>query len=180
MQVAGSGKHTRFKRSGNDVPSAFAAFRQAQLFRAHGKLQPRAWTDRAVDAACLQHNGLAKPYRMGTLMKAKIDPLGKAHSADEIGNECGLRLPVKRCRASHLDNLAGSHDRDPIRHGERLLLIVRDIDHRRAKALLKLLDLQLHGLSQLLVERAERLVHEEHRWLEDNGTGNRDALLLAA
>ena len=42
-----------------------------------------------------------------------------------------------------------------------------------------LLELELHVLAQLLVERAERLVHQEHAG-EDERAGERHALLLAA
>ena len=42
------------------------------------------------------------------------------------------------------------------------------------------LHLELQLLAQLLVERAERLVHQQQARLEDDGAGKRDALLLAA
>ena len=42
------------------------------------------------------------------------------------------------------------------------------------------LDLVLHLLAQLLVERAERLVHQHELGLEDQRAGDRDPLLLAA
>ena len=42
------------------------------------------------------------------------------------------------------------------------------------------LELELHLLAELEVERAERLVEEEHGRAVDEGPGERDALLLAA
>ena len=42
------------------------------------------------------------------------------------------------------------------------------------------LELELHLLAQLQVERAERLVEQEHLRPVDEGAGDRDALLLAA
>ena len=42
------------------------------------------------------------------------------------------------------------------------------------------LDLVLHLLAQLLVERAERFVHQDELGIEDQGAGDRHALLLAA
>ena len=42
------------------------------------------------------------------------------------------------------------------------------------------LDLELHLLAQLAVERAERLVHQRQARLEHDGPGQGDALLLAA
>ena len=41
-------------------------------------------------------------------------------------------------------------------------------------------DLELHVLAQLLVERAERLVHQQDVGLDHHGAGERHALLLAA
>src|SRR5580692_6930901 len=57
---------------------------------------------------------------------------------------------------------------------------MRDIDEGDAQAAVQALDLQLQILTQLLVERAERLVHQQHGWIEDDRTRDRDALLLAA
>ena len=42
------------------------------------------------------------------------------------------------------------------------------------------LSCDLHLLAQLLVERAERLVEQQHLGLEGQGAGERDALALAA
>ena len=41
-------------------------------------------------------------------------------------------------------------------------------------------NLDLHFLSQLLVERRQGLVHEQDARLEDDGAGERDALALTA
>ena len=43
-----------------------------------------------------------------------------------------------------------------------------------------MLELELHVGTELLVERAERLVHQEHARPEDERPGQRHALLLAA
>ena len=59
-------------------------------------------------------------------------------------------------------------------------LVVRHVDHRHAEALVKPAHLELHLLAQLLVERAERLVHQHELRLEHERTRHRDALLLAA
>ena len=47
-------------------------------------------------------------------------------------------------------------------------------------ALVQALDLELHLLAQLLVERAERLVHQHELGLEHQRARQGDALLLAA
>ena len=41
-------------------------------------------------------------------------------------------------------------------------------------------DLELHRVAQLLVERGQRLVEEQHVGLEHERAGERDPLLLAA
>ena len=72
------------------------------------------------------------------------------------------------------------HDPDAVRHAHRLFLVVRDIQHRHAKALLDLLDLHLHFVAQVLVERAERLIHKHDRRVKHDRARQRDALLLPA
>ena len=69
---------------------------------------------------------------------------------------------------------------DAVRHRQRLGLVVRDVDHRHAEPLVQPADLELHLLAQLLVERAERLVHQHQLGLEHERARHRDALLLAA
>ncbi|HJP68156.1 MAG TPA: hypothetical protein VJ846_04570, partial [Sphingomicrobium sp.] len=72
------------------------------------------------------------------------------------------------------------HNRDPVGHRQRLLLIVRHVNDGRAEALLQLLDLDLHGFAQLLVERPEWLVHQENRRFEHDCSRDCHPLLLAA
>ena len=67
-----------------------------------------------------------------------------------------------------------------VAHGQRLLLIVGDVDEGDAGALLNALQLDLHILAQLEVERAERLVEQQHARLVDERTRDGDTLLLAA
>ncbi len=68
----------------------------------------------------------------------------------------------------------------PVAHRERLLLVVRDVDERDADRLLDVLELDLHLLAQLEVERAERLVQQQHAGPVDERAGERDALALSA
>ena len=63
---------------------------------------------------------------------------------------------------------------------QRLGLVVRNVDERRAEIGLQLLQLDLHVLAELQIERAERLVEQQQRRLEDEAPRDRDALLLAA
>ena len=57
---------------------------------------------------------------------------------------------------------------------------MRDVDERRPELALDPLQLELHLLAQLHVERAERLVEQERSRPVDERPRERDALLLAA
>ncbi len=57
---------------------------------------------------------------------------------------------------------------------------MRDVDERCSELGLDPLQLELHLLAQLHVERAEWLVQQERGRLVDESPGERDALLLAA
>ncbi len=107
-------------------------------------------------------------------------PLDQVGDADEPGDEvaCGLLVDLDRC-AGLLD-AAAVQDGDPVAHGERLLLVVRDVQEGDAHLLLDALELELHLLAQLQVERAERLVQQQHLRLVDDRAGQRDPLPLAA
>ena len=57
---------------------------------------------------------------------------------------------------------------------------MRDIDEGYLHLLLYSLELYLHLLAQLQVERAERLVEKEHLRVVDKSACDRDSLLLTA
>ena len=57
---------------------------------------------------------------------------------------------------------------------------MRDVDERDADLALQALQLDLHLLAQLQVERAERLVEQQHRRPVHERTRQRDALALPA
>ncbi len=71
-------------------------------------------------------------------------------------------------------------DGDPVAHDQRLLLVVRDVDDGGAELAADAQDLELERLAELLVQRAERLVHQQQPRPEHDRPGERDALLLAA
>ena len=75
---------------------------------------------------------------------------------------------------------AAVHDRDAVGHRERLLLVVRHVDERDADVALDALELDLQLLAQLEVERAERLVEQQHGGPVHERAREGDALLLAA
>ena len=72
------------------------------------------------------------------------------------------------------------HDRDAVAHGERLFLIVRHVEERDVELALEALELELHLFAQLEIERTQRLVEQQDLGSVDQGTGDSDALLLAA
>ena len=72
------------------------------------------------------------------------------------------------------------HHRDAVGQHQRLFLVVGDEDRGQAEPALQAAHLELHGLAQLAVERAERLVEQQQPRVEDDGAGQRHALLLAA
>jgi hypothetical protein len=57
---------------------------------------------------------------------------------------------------------------------------VGDVDEGDADLALDALELDLHLLAQLEVQRAERLVEQQHLRAVDDRPGQRDALALAA
>ena len=100
--------------------------------------------------------------------------------ADEIGNKSVLRLVVYVDRRADLLDAAFGHDDNGVGHRERLFLIVRNEHEGDAHGLLDLLQLLLHVLAQLEVERGERLVQQQDFRAADERAGYGDALLLTA
>ena len=95
-----------------------------------------------------------------------------------MGYKSALRLFVEHFRGRDLLDRAAAKDGDPIRHDHGLLLIVRNIDDRYAQSALNAADFVLHFLAQASVERTERFVHQHQLRVEDQSSGDRNALLL--
>ena len=74
---------------------------------------------------------------------------------------CSDGLLVDLLRRPALGDPALGHDRDAVRHRERLLLVVGDEDEGDPDLALDLLQLDLHLAAELQVERAERLVEQQ-------------------
>ena len=110
------------------------------------------------------------------------DRLGaeQVRDAQEVGDEQRRRLLVDLARRAGLLDAAAVHHGDAVAHRERLLLVVRDEDERDAELLLQRLQLDLQVLAQPGVERAERLVEQQHARAQHERARERDALLLAA
>ena len=73
-----------------------------------------------------------------------------------------------------------AEDGDAVGKPQRLFLIVGDVEDGDAGLLMDAPDLVLDFLAQLLVERRQRLVHQQDRRIIGKRPGQRDALLLAA
>ena len=100
--------------------------------------------------------------------------------AQEAGHEAGRRALVQRLRVAQLLVPALVHHGDAVGHRHRLLLVVGHVDERDPDLLLDALQLGLHLLAQLEVERAQRLVEEQDGGPVDERPRERDALRLAA
>ena len=103
---------------------------------------------------------MIRPPRARIPAAPKVSPSSKFNSTKKISGEHRPRPKIQIARRIELLDMAAAHQTDPIGHHERFLLVMRDIQDRHAEQLVQMLDLQLHLLAQLLVERAERFVHQ--------------------
>ena len=100
--------------------------------------------------------------------------------ADEARDELALRMLVDLRGRPDLLDPALVEDGEAIGHRERLLLIVRHVDERDPDLALDRLELDLHLLPELEVERAERLVEQQYPRPVHDRARERDALPLPA
>ena len=89
-------------------------------------------------------------------------------------------MVVDLARSSDLLDLPAVHDGDPIGHRQGLVLVVGHVHERRPQLGLDPLQLELHLLAELYVQRSQRLVEQQRCRLVDERAGQRHALLLAA
>src|SRR5262249_3082538 len=156
--------------------AAIAAGAWAQAFR------PDHDVDLARGRVCVARNADRPDARQFRPAGPRaIDVPGKEIAvADEFADEPAHRTVVDLERRADLLDPSVAEHRDPIGHGHGLALVVRDVDHGDAELAMDALDLDLHLLAQILVERAERLVEQHHVGVEHEAARQRDALLLAA
>ena len=100
--------------------------------------------------------------------------------ADELGNEAVGRPFINGVGGGELLNHPVAEDGNAVRHGQGLGLVMCDVDEGHPDPVVDAFDLILHLLPQLLVESAERLVHQHELGIEDECTRHCDALLLTA
>jgi hypothetical protein len=116
------------------------------------------------------HDG--SPARRLVLHEPPRDRVG---DADEVGNEAVDGPLVQVGRLALLLDPAVLHDDDHVAHGQGLLLVVGHVHERDPDLALELLELELHLLAQLEVERAEWLVQQEHGGVVDERAQGRPA-----
>ena len=157
-----------------DDADAALASRQGELLGTH----------RDPDRIAYLHPVRQRERQQLPVFEAHAVALGRrgdqVRDADELGDERvhGPLVDVL-CAADLLED-AVVHDGDAVGHRERLLLVVRHVHERDADLALDLLQLDLHLLAQLQVERTERLVEQQHRRQVDERARERDPLPLAA
>ena len=100
--------------------------------------------------------------------------------ADELGHEARGRTPVDVGARAGLFDGAGAHHDNAVGHAHGLFLVVRDKDEGDAQPGLQVLELKLHALAQLQVQRRQRLVQQQQLGPVDDGARQRHALLLSS
>ena len=100
--------------------------------------------------------------------------------ADEARHIGVCRFVVDLQRGTDLLDLARVHDHDLVAHGQGFFLVVGDEDKGNADLLLDALELALHFLAQLQVQRAEGFVQQQYVRLVHQRAGDGHTLLLAA
>ena len=101
-------------------------------------------------------------------------------AAHEFGDPQILRVLVDVVRRSELEDVAVEHDRHPVRHRQRLGLVVGDVDERRAEVSVELGELRAHVDAKSGVEVRQRLVHQECGGVAHHRPPQGDPLALAA
>ncbi len=117
---------------------------------------------------------------VSTAARAADLRLHEVRAADEIGDEGARRPLVDLARRADLLDPALRQDGDAVGQGERLGLIVGDVDGRLAEPPLQVAQLVAHLDAQLEVQVGQRLVEQEQARLQDQGPSDGDALLLPA
>ena len=103
-----------------------------------------------------------------------------AHRAEEAHHEPVGRPVVELQRAADLLDLPVVHDRDVVGDRHRLLLVVGDQDGGDVDLVVQAPQPLAQLRAHLRVERAERLVEQQHARLDRERAGERHALALAA
>ena len=100
--------------------------------------------------------------------------------AEEVADELLVGSAPQLLRRPHLDDAAVPHEHDAVAQDDRLLDVVGDEDHRLAQPAVQVCELALEPLPADGVECPEGLVHEQHRRIGCQSSGDPDALRLAS
>ena len=116
----------------------------------------------------------------GPEVHVPVDDVAVEHvgGADEAGDERGGRVVVDVGRRARLLHAALVHHDDLVGELERLLLVVRHEEAGHAELAVELVEPAPEVLAHLRVERAERLVEQQHLWPRRERPGERHALPL--
>jgi hypothetical protein len=98
--------------------------------------------------------------------------------SDESGGKERGRAGIEFVGRRELFDAAGIEQHDFVGHGHGFDLVVGDVDHGDAQALLQRADLAPHLVAQLGVQVGKRLVHQADRGLADDGPAQCDPLAL--
>ena len=100
--------------------------------------------------------------------------------AEEVGGKDRGGPEVELGGSTDLLDARIVHETDTIGHHHCFLLIVSHVQYGDAEILVQMLDLALQRVAKFLVERAERLVHQDDGRLVDGAACKSDTLLLSA
>ena len=166
-QAARSWPRTRFGVSAAMLRVRTSSGRMAERTEAPGGSATRSAT-RSSRAPTLTRSGPGH------------DGVEEGHVPDEIGDEGRRRIAIDLLRRADLLDDALVHHDDAVRHGERLLLVVRHHDGGDAEPALQRADLVAQAHPHLGVEGGERLVEQQQARRGRERARQRHALLLTA
>ena len=142
---------------------------------------PRRRPPRPAGAACAATRPDPRDRHLRLALAEALHPSREdVGRADELHHEAVGGVTVDLRRRADLQDPAPVHHRDAVRHRQRLVLVVGHVHEGDPDPALQPRELGLHLLAQLEVERAERLVEQQHRRLVDQGARQRHPLALAA
>ena len=125
-------------------------------------------------------DGLRKGDRLAgeeARVTAKLDP-EEGGLTEELADEPATRAFVNGARRVHLAQPSLVQHGDAVGHGQRLALVMGDTDGGHAETFVQGAEFDLHMVTQLLVERRERFIHQQDAGLKDDRAGKGDALAL--
>ena len=111
---------------------------------------------------------------------AALDAGQEVDAAEEAGHFTVDRAFEEAAGCAGLAHGALHQQADAVGHGDCIGLIVGDKDHGDAGLLLEGTDNPAQILAQARFQAAERFIQQEHARLNDEGSGQSDALALAA